>query len=331
MSILLTSDLHLTAKQTDSYRWGLFDWIIDLIPKYDIKYIILAGDTSDQKDNHSSKFTNKVVETLAKLASHVTEVILLRGNHDYIDQNLPYFKFINEIPKLSFIIQPNTSVIDGKKTLLLPNSRDPLNDWQDIIPSFNDFNLIILHQTFKGSLAENGTELNGLDKSIFDNINAEVWSGDVHVPQKIGNINYVGSPYHIHFGDSFFPRVVILNNNGIHNELHYPTLMKYTLVISDPDELEQIKSVKPNDQIKVRLKLTDPLAWNESKQKILDIGKRRGLDIHRVELLKNDSTIKPKEAFKVNYMTEQQILEDYVKHAKVPEAYKQFGIACLED
>lgn len=41
MSILLTSDLHLTDRDRDEYRWGLFPWLKEQIAVYKPRILLL--------------------------------------------------------------------------------------------------------------------------------------------------------------------------------------------------------------------------------------------------------------------------------------------------
>ena len=44
----------------------------------------------------------------------------------------------------------------------------------------------------------------GVNPGILKGFKGYCWSGDIHVPQKVSkNIQYIGAPTHIRFGDSF--------------------------------------------------------------------------------------------------------------------------------
>jgi len=48
MSILITSDLHLTDRDRDEYRWGLFPWIAEQIDKHEVSTLLFLGDTCNK-------------------------------------------------------------------------------------------------------------------------------------------------------------------------------------------------------------------------------------------------------------------------------------------
>jgi hypothetical protein len=104
------------------------------------------------------------------------------------------------------------------------------------------------------------------------------------VPQKIGVVEYVGSPYHVHFGDRFTPRVLLLDANGGRTNLRFPCLERFVADVSDPEEIRNLKC-KPKDQIKIRLKIKqrDVGEWPILKKKSLAICKELELEVRGVE------------------------------------------------
>ena len=122
----MTSDIHLTDNVRDQDRWKLLPWITKQAKKFEADYVVIAGDVTDQKDRHSAVLVNKVVKQLRKLAA-VCHVIILKGNHDFIDEVNPFFGFVNAIENVTFIVK-NTDVnltVDGcdVKALFLPNTK----------------------------------------------------------------------------------------------------------------------------------------------------------------------------------------------------------------
>ena len=50
----------------------------------------------------------------------------------------------------------------------------------------------------------NGFSLEGYESKKMDKCSATIIAGDIHVPQLVGNVEYVGSPYRIRFNDAFW-------------------------------------------------------------------------------------------------------------------------------
>jgi hypothetical protein len=202
---ILTSDLHLSDNPRNEYRFQFFE---QRLPKIMKQYggedarLLLLGDLTDQKDYHSARLVNRIMDGLTALAQ-IGPVVWLRGNHDYDkDAQNPFFAFSRYARNISFINTPTEQ--DGE--LYLPHSRNPEIDWRGWQQACGDVKIIFAHQTFTGAKGNNGMPLGGVEppsKTI------PVVSGDVHGPQKIGNITYVGAPYTVHFGDEYEPRLLI--------------------------------------------------------------------------------------------------------------------------
>lgn len=282
---LITSDLHLTSNPKDEYRWGVFDWLKDQARLNKAKSIYILGDLTDAKDNHSAVLVNRVVSHLTALAE-ACDVFVLRGNHDGLDPNWPYFGFLNEIPRISFVAEPCDL---GSGVLALPHSRDPVSDWSEI--DLSQYDVILLHGTVQGARSETGFELTGIPISIFAECGATILAGDVHVPQVLNSVYYVGSPYLVRFGDTFTPRVWAINEAGVFSDLHFETTRRVTYDLSDSDDFTSIAFVA-GDQYKVRVSLSAAQAtdWHKIKQTIMDLCKSHGADLASIELLRRADT-----------------------------------------
>jgi len=151
---------------------------------------------------------NKIAGLLHKL-SRKCDVIILRGNHDYLDATSPFFKWLGKIKNIRWVNEPMMINDD----LYLPHTPNPERDWADIDMSVPRF--IFTHNCFKDAVNEHGQFLPGISPSQFFPRAARVISGDVHVPQKlIDNVTYVGAPYHIKFGDLYQARFLLINEEG---------------------------------------------------------------------------------------------------------------------
>src|SRR5882724_7118261 len=100
MKWLLTSDLHLSDKPRDAYRFGLFPWLAKQQKAHNVDAIFILGDLTENKDRHSAKLVNQTIESLLTLRP---PVYILRGNHDGIDPGSPFFKFVNSIEGIKLI------------------------------------------------------------------------------------------------------------------------------------------------------------------------------------------------------------------------------------
>lgn len=279
---LITSDLHLTANPNDNYRWSLFPWLVGQGKKYNVDTLLILGDLTDAKDYHSSVLVNKIVSIFSQLSLNFKKIIILMGNHDYLKDSHAYFSFLREIGNVEFLTQPESF----HNSLFLPYTKDIPNDWKDL--DFSEYDYVFMHQTVKGALASNGQEMDGELQAEFKRTpKRRIYSGDIHVPQDIGNIRYVGSPYHVHFGDNFNPRVLLVDENHKEHELYFPSIKRVSIKAESLEEvLEKLAILHTEDQVKVKLTLTESEAqdWHKQKQLIIEKCKKLGVRLFGVEL-----------------------------------------------
>ena len=287
MTTIVTSDLHFTDLPRDAYRWELFPWLRDSVRKYRAEDVLILGDITDAKDRHSAALVNRLVKELHAL-SEVATVWLLKGNHDYIDEATPFFGFAAHLDNVEYAGEPSiTGNIGGATCAFLPSTRNHEREWEGL--DLSTCRWIFCHQTFTGALAENGTELSGTPPAYFDDLpkSCRVVSGDIHVPQTLhkGRITYVGSPYRIHFGDTFTPRVLLLDDSKM-TDLHFPGVSRELVVARSVDELAALDFPQLT-QVKVRLKL--PRAeypdWSRRREEIRALTVERQWVLCGLELL----------------------------------------------
>lgn len=279
---LLMSDPHFTANPRDEYRWGIWKWLEDQSADGYFKTLVIAGDLTDAKDYHSATLVNRIVGVIHAASKRFEEVVILQGNHDYLKEGHAYFSFLNLIPNVRFITKPTEMMQDdGPATMFLPYSKNPAKDWAGW--DFSHYELLFLHQTVKGAIASNGQAMDGEELPPLNAL--KVYSGDIHVPQKIGPVEYIGSPYHVHFGDAFTPRCIELDRKGKAHDLHFETIRRLRLDIL-PDDESAIQYTKPGDQVKVRIHLTqaDKHRWSALKRETLTWLEGRGLIVEGIEM-----------------------------------------------
>ena len=284
--ILIATDLHLTAAPSTEYRWGLFPWLAKMIKEHHVRTLLILGDITDAKDNHSAELANRVVAAFNGLP--IADIRILCGNHDWLKKGQEYFRFLNLIPAVEFITKPTEdSDPHGPISYFLPYSKDPVADWKGM--DFSHYDLLFMHQTIKGAVASNGQEMDGEELPDFKG--PRVYSGDIHVPQVIGGLTYVGSPYHVHFGDNFEPRCLLLDKQGREVDLHFETISRVVVKVSGLRELRR-KKFKPGDQVKLRVELpeSDKHQWARIRREAVEFLEEQEVEVHGVELIVARST-----------------------------------------
>ena len=294
--ILLVSDTHFTSNPRDEYRWGLWGWMRARCKELGVRSVVILGDLSDAKDFHPSSLVNRIATEINEL-SKLSRIYAIPGNHEWLKRGEEFWRFISLMSdNIHYFTQPSDDPVphkDGPVCRFLPFTKTPSKDWAG--HSFEDYDFVFMHQTVKGSRSSNGQEMTGEDVPFEELTRAAfVFSGDIHVPQGIGkNFEYVGSPYHVHFGDSFKPRCVLLPgprpNQWI--DLTYPTISRVTLdttadLESLADRFEDGK-MRAGDQVKLRVHLeaSERHEWNRIRREAISMLRKMQVEVHGIELL----------------------------------------------
>lgn len=284
---LLASDLHLTANPDHEYRWSLFPWLANECACEKVKTLLILGDLTDAKDYHPAALPNRIVREFVKLREEVMrrtelefEIYILMGNHDYLKGGAAFFEFLNAVPGLHFIAKPTESDFEGKLSLFLPHTKNPAQDWAKM--DFSHYQYLFMHQTIKGAVASNGEEMDG--EALPDLGSAgKIYSGDIHVPQVIGPIEYVGSPYHVHFGDDFKPRCVLLDRRGNPCDLHMKSPRRVSVKVESLADLRRLK-LERGDQVKLTICVDEAQKgeWPYLRRRALEL--LEGVDVQSTKL-----------------------------------------------
>jgi hypothetical protein len=136
----------------------------------------------------------------------------------------------------------DTMKVDGLTLALIAHG-----SWPEILPRA-DF--ILTHATFKGAKVK-GFELDGIDLLMGA---VPIISGDVHVPQTVGRVTYVGAPTLIDFGDDYEPRILTLSWNGPRS--HKVTTPTKRLIVWDESGAAPTAGFRARDIVKVKVLLT---------------------------------------------------------------------------
>jgi len=282
--MILTCDWHLTDKIEDEYRWSVFDKLKVCTDGE----IYILGDIADRPDRHSSLLVNRLVTELKSLTDIGNRVVILCGNHDKSIKPPPFFDFLNEIPGVQFITKPTAR----DRLLLLPHSSDPKADWAGI--PFQLYDCVFLHQTVPGADV-GGYIYDGGEPLWFETL---AYSGDVHVPQRLGNLTYVGAPHPVKFGDGYRCRFLRLDAAfQVAEEITLRRVRKRIIEISSVDQLKSIV-LAPGDQARVRFNLAngDIERWPADQEAIGAWARAKGVRLASVEAVVEtnpDSSVKP--------------------------------------
>lgn len=285
---LITTDLHFTASPRDEYRWALWSWLRKTCEKEGVQTLCILGDLTDAKDYHSAELVNRIVEEVKRTSDVVPRIIILQGNHDYQKGGHPYFRFLSTLAGVTFAHTILDTSDEGEACLFLPHTKTPLRSWGHV--DFSHYRWVFMHQTVNGSVASNGQRMDG---DQFPDMTAagKVYSGDIHVPQVISGVEYVGSPYHVHFGDKFTPRCLLLDSFGKPHDLRFRTISRITLdclpgefLQPEPNKTLQLRA---GDQVKLRIHLqpAELHEWQAYKRRAEEVLRALDVEVHGIELV----------------------------------------------
>ena len=331
MSAILTADLHLDDKSKNSDRWNLWPWLKKQCKQQGANYLIILGDMTDEKDRHSAKLVNRIVDNLYEL-SQIVKIIFLPGNHDFVDEKSPFFGFLDKLKNVKVIREITTMNIPGLgDCMFLPCTRTWRKEWKGI--DFTQADFIFTHQSYDGCISENGTKLKGIPPSVFNGIKGKVYSGDIHVPQKVSkNIEYVGSPYRIKFGDAFKARCLLLSHDKL-RPLYFPGKERVLITVQSVEQLK-LSNSSDRTQIKIRYRLRkrDYPDWPKIRKEIKAIVKEKGWEFCGLEL-KTIQVRARQQEIKTNSKSHkpQEILQDYSQRKKLTPTLKNTGHSLLKE
>lgn len=229
--ILLFSDAHIHAhkKSFDRLKDCLtaLEWAFETAKTHKIKDVVFAGDLFQDRQKIDVATYGLTFDVLFKYCDGSINLWLLLGNHDMwyhdkwdISSVLPF----SALPNVTVITKARTLEINGKEIDFLPYVRNPIEHLTELgMAAKQRKGLKILI----GHLAVHGAELNALYHTLADvvlehdgdmvKIGPEyfkawdkVFLGHYHGAQEMENIEYIGSPLQLTFGEAFQDKHIII-------------------------------------------------------------------------------------------------------------------------
>lgn len=265
---LCTADWHLDDVITNAYRWEVFARIQEAASWNKFTHLHIVGDITDKKDRHSGALVNRMLREMRALIDSGVQIELILGNHDMPLTGEPFWAALNyafgDASGFRVITQPERT----GRIISLPFTPNPADAWRSI--DFRREFTVLMHQPVDGAIAANGHPVAGLDTSIFPR-GVKVYSGDIHLPQIIGPVTYIGAPHHVSFGDEHPCRFLLLDDNGPTTEILLPAIRKAVVPITSAADLDGA-GLSDGDQARIRA--TIPLSrveqWPVEEEAIRD-------------------------------------------------------------
>jgi hypothetical protein len=176
-----------------------------------------------------------------------------------------------------------------------------------------EYGFVFFHGCVRGARASSGKHLDGLSWDLFKN--HRVVAGDIHVPQRIGPVTYVGAPYPINFGDDYIPRIMVIEDRKI-SYTRPPIILKRHLRVRRLHELEKkMEEFTGNDQVKVTyiLPKSEYYQWQEIRKEIIEICNRPVLCGIEMQEAKRERLEIPAEKTESHSHNMDDLFEDFCK------------------
>jgi DNA repair exonuclease SbcCD nuclease subunit len=332
--ILSFTDTHLTSDPKHRYRWDFFNDMLHAVSTKKYEAVFILGDLCDKKDKHPSVLVNDVVNILTEI-SKFAPLYILKGNHDHPDGGTPFWEFLGKINNIIYITKPSLFIISKVSYLFLPHSRNPKVEWEGI-SKYLPADFVLLHQTVKGARISSGMELEGADFDLSVFGGATVVSGDVHVPQVINGVFYIGSPYHIHYGDGYQGHYAIIGNKSIKRIPHKaPKLSVVGLTLND--DLNIVLDAHSGDYARLRftLPMKDLDTWPTIKEGIVNTCNEKNVNIDSIEVVIQHTDIEDTHSEVmddvINTLNPHHVFDEYVASEGIDsDKLVQFGRSILK-
>lgn len=331
MKLLVTADLHLGDNPRDSYRHAFVkERLPAMVRKHKPDAILILGDLTEEKDRHGAWLVNEIVTHVHRL-SELAPVVIVKGNHDYVDVGNPFYAFVGRLSGVSWVggpldakNLPTTLLARLKRTLFLPHTPNFERDWANI--DFKACDWIFAHQTFTGADVGFGRRM--IDPKIFGK--AKVISGDIHVPQSIKgtNVVYVGAPYTVDFGDNYDPRVLLIEPGSVVTSI--PCKGPQKRLIEIPAQSNN-PNVNAGDIVKLRVQVPAKSAaeWHTTRDELRAWAERRNLIVDAIVPVFERKSIKTKRDATTR-RSDDDLLAAYGKARGVDETTMKVGRIIME-
>jgi hypothetical protein len=285
--------------------------------------VFILGDWVDRKDRFTARFINRLFDEIYRLCARA-RLVVLRGNHDTSMQPPSYFDFMAGGPIDGFEYITSPRPIPARHLLLLPFTASPKTDWRDL--KLAEFKTVFMHATVTGAVVENGMVMENKNFPVLPR-DVLFYSGDIHVPQQVRNVVYVGAPHPIKFGDSYDCRMLVLNDDyRIILQLPLTPPRKIMADIRDLADLDGL-TARHGDQIKIRYNCPPSQIenWGETEQAIIQWASEHGVVVAGTEIIvgtRTPESVDPAE-------TPEAILKGFAEREGLSEDLLRVGLDLL--
>ena len=292
-----------------------------------------------RKDRHSGELLNRLARSLGNLHDETgAQIWVTKGNHDDPLNGTPYWEILNKLgTAVQYITEPLS--FGYQNVLLLPFSSNPLEEWKNF--DLASYDAILMHQTVAGSLIEGDRKLE-VDSNPMPILTEKVkaYSGDVHRPQQVGRITYIGAPHPVKYSESWPNRFIIIRDGNWKapiNEWIRPVHREIYDLDRDCDD-RVLLGLQKGDQIRIRYHLTakDLTEWPVKEEYWKKLVNKRGIYLASLEaILSDDITTnadkKEEKATALELLNPEEALKLYASEEKLSEDVIAVGLELMKE
>lgn len=353
---LIWADAHIHAHKDRVDRLhnciDVLEWVFRTAAEHKVDYIFFLGDLFHERSKIDVLNYLKTFEVFMKHMiddSADRDMYLLVGNHDMYHRerwDVNSVKPLTAIPRVHLIDKPTRLIFDGRKIDWMPHTDNPVRDLAKLKADQGGAGDLLL-----GHMAVNGATLNAyygtradviveydndmvpVDLSVFSDW-SKVLLGHYHGAQKIGNVEYVGSPLELTFGEAFQPKHLIILDLETMKQQYIVNDFSPKHLIVTPRDIENEAYNLNGNFIRVSVDNLSNKELIDLKRNITSTYKVLSLDTKAHEK-KSDEDKTVIESAKAILMNIQQMLETYIKERGVPDGLDEkrllaAGKRCLE-
>lgn len=345
------TDIHICSHKGSVERLThcltVLDWVFETSYKEKVDYLFFLGDLFHEKDKIDVLAYLRTFEIFQKyMTQHAPfETYLLLGNHDLYLKNswlINSVKPLSAIPKCTVIDKPTTINFQGINVDWMPYTENPLRDLDQLKES-SDGHLLLGHLAIDGAMlnifygtksdviVEYDNDMIAVDKHVFS-FWKKVKLGHYHSWQILDNIEYIGSPLQLTYGEAFQQKhLQILDLETLESKYVINDFSPKHFIIN-ANEIDNYNF----DNSFVRLSID-----NLGSRDIIDLKQKitKNYNVLSFDTKKKDKNVEEDKTFidgaKTILLNIRQMLETYVQERNIPEGMDKnkllkIGEKCLE-
>ena len=257
---ILFGDAHIHRHKKSTERLfhclNVLDWIFQTAIERNIKNIVCLGDLFHDREKIEIITYHETFKLLEKyMRNSDLKFYIVIGNHDMWYANKHDITSVTPLASIkgvTVIDKVDVIDIDGFPVGVFPYTNDPAAEIEKI-PHTNDYNVLLGHaavdgavwntmyQTFSEVVIEHDGEMVKMDAGIFKGWN-QVFLGHYHGEQRLGpegNIEYVGSPLQLSFGEAFEKKHIVIYDLKTHEKEYVENTFSPKHYVLRADEIKK--------------------------------------------------------------------------------------------